>query len=416
MQTVVLSLICHRRVLWMATDVHRYDKRLEGIANLIRKDERISEHNKELLFRFQRDMIAHGLGTSKLVRRLYDLRTICSRWLPREKRLEDVVIDDVKNIVVHLETSEYALNTKRDCKITLRMFYTWLRGGTDRPPEVAWFKTAVKKHQTKLPEELLTEEEIEKLINAEPNPRQRALIALLYETGCRIGELMAMKIKNIAFDEHGAQILVHGKTGYRRVRILASVPYLVEWLNVHPAKADQEAFVWTRRTENTLVSYNNLRGLIKAAAKRAGIRKKVNPHNFRHSRATALAKHLTESQMNQYLGWVQASGMASVYVHLSGRDVDGALLQMYGVKTDDSQKESAIKPKTCGRCKEVNGFANQLCKRCGNPLKDEKAFIGQHIERDHADDLLDQMLEDPEFKRVFASKMRDLMERKRLFA
>ena len=35
--------------------------------------------------------------------------------------------------------------------------------------------------------------------------------------------------------------------------------------------------------------------------------------------------------MNTYFGWIQGSAMSSVYVHLSGRDVDYAILKANGV-------------------------------------------------------------------------------------
>ncbi|HDS45716.1 MAG TPA: hypothetical protein ENN68_06465 [Methanomicrobia archaeon] len=49
------------------------------------------------------------------------------------------------------------------------------------------------------------------------------------------------------------------------------------------------------------------------------MKKRVNPHNFRHSWSTHLASRLTESQMEEYSGWVQGSKMLSIYVYLSGR-------------------------------------------------------------------------------------------------
>lgn len=64
--------------------------------------------------------------------------------------------------------------------------------------------------------------------------------------------------------------------------------------------------------------------LFKKAARKTKIRKRCNPHIFRHSRATLLAQHLTEAQLKQVFGWTQSSKMASVYVHLSGRDNDDA--------------------------------------------------------------------------------------------
>jgi len=65
--------------------------------------------------------------------------------------------------------------------------------------------------------------------------------------------------------------------------------------------------------------------------------KKVHPHKLRHSRATFLASKLTEAQMNQIFGWKQGSDMPSIYVHLSGRDMDDAILGVYGFSRINSQ-------------------------------------------------------------------------------
>lgn len=73
-------------------------------------------------------------------------------------------------------------------------------------------------------------------------------------------------------------------------------------------------------------------------AKKAGISKQIHPHLFRHSRATYMANYLTEAQMNVYFGWAQGSDMPGVYVHLSGRDVDDAILKANGVIEKEEQK------------------------------------------------------------------------------
>jgi len=89
---------------------------------------------------------------------------------------------------------------------------------------------------SKLPEELLTEEEIKRMIEVANHPRDKAIIAVLYDTGTRIGEMGSLKIKHIVFDQYGAILTVNGKTGMRRVRIIFSVPYLASWLDIHPQK------------------------------------------------------------------------------------------------------------------------------------------------------------------------------------
>ena len=82
------------------------------------------------------------------------------------------------------------------------------------------------------------------MIEAAEHPRDKALIASLYESGCRVGEIAALRISHIHFDEYGAYMIVKGKTGSRRIRLVFSAPILASWINVHPQKANPEAPLW----------------------------------------------------------------------------------------------------------------------------------------------------------------------------
>lgn len=226
------------------------------------------------------------------------------------------------------------------------------------------------KHK-KLPEDLLTQEEVEALLNECRNTRDRALIAVLYESGMRRGELLNLRIKNISFDENGTVVTIpDGKTGARRIRLVFATSFIREWLAVHPNK-NRESFVFcSTREPFDVMSYDTVRHQLQNIAKRAGIQKRVNPHSFRHARATHLAEHLTEAQMKTYLGWTAGSNMAAVYVHLSGKNIDNAILKMNGIEIDETHADG-FKVGRCPRCKELNPEADLFCGKCGMPLKQE---------------------------------------------
>jgi hypothetical protein len=158
------------------------------------------------------------------------------------------------------------------------------------------------------------------------------------------------------------------------------------------------------------MNYTAIRVTLSRIAKKAGVKKKTNPHNFRHSRATYLANHLTEAQMKEFFGWVQASDMASIYVHLSGRDVDNALLKVYGIKNAEEKEESQLNPKKCPRCQEINPFSNKFCTKCGQIL--DEYLINEKIKRDlerkNADQIIDIMLGDEDFKQVLSKKLKSI--------
>ncbi|KCZ71398.1 site-specific recombinase XerD [Candidatus Methanoperedens nitroreducens] len=125
-------------------------------------------------------------------------------------------------------------------------------------------KISSRKDSRKLPEDMLSEEEIEKMISACEHPRDRALVACLYESGGRISEIGNLKIKHIKFDQYGAVLMVGGKTGMCRVRIIFSSPYLATWLENHPFRMEPEAFVWVgictvgRNVDNALLKMHGI--------------------------------------------------------------------------------------------------------------------------------------------------------------
>jgi len=218
--------------------------------------------------------------------------------------------------------------------------------------------------------------------------------------------LIYLKIKQVKFDDLGGQLFVTGKTGFRRVRVVSCVPYIIDWLNKHPQKNESEAFLWLNNWGRPY-RYSGVGQMLYRIAQKAGIRKKVNPHNFRHSRATYLANYLTEAQMKEHFGWAQDSKMAAVYVHLSGRDVDNTLLKVYGIKNNEEKKERVFKPRECPRCRQVNNANNRFCSRCGFPLdkKAEAKIIRKNLDRKEADDIMDSLLEDQEFRKMFVRKL-----------
>jgi ribosomal protein L40E len=62
--------------------------------------------------------------------------------------------------------------------------------------------------------------------------------------------------------------------------------------------------------------------------------------------------------------------MTEVYIHLSGRDLDNALLEMNGLSTPKAVG-SKFSVKVCLRCQEHNSPDATYCKRCTYPLDAE---------------------------------------------
>jgi len=378
--------------------VHNYKKIFQQTLDRIRADPKLTENNKTDIIKFSDNCFSEGLKVSGTLKYLIRLRQL-AKMLKKDFRTCNRC--DLVKLMEAIEKGNFTDWTKHDYKVVLKKFYKWLRNTEDYPEEVKWINSTIRNVNNRLPEELLTEEEVLKLIKATSYPRDKALISVLYESGCRIGEVLSLRLKHVQFDEYGCQIIVNGKTGQRRVRLIASAPYLNNWINLHPFNDNPESPLWIelrplkRNAELKNIEYKTACKILKTLKERVGIKKRIHPHLFRHSRATELSKHLTEAQLKTMFGWTQSSRMASIYIHLSGKDVDDALLKVYGIKKPEELEEPKIKPKKCPRCREMNPATGKFCNHCGAIL-DLLTVMELEEKRKSMDDIMLRLVRDPE--------------------
>ena len=333
--------------------------------------------NETLIKEFIEDKRALGIGKLRLYKYGYIMRNIDALI---GKNFDKADISDMKKLVCKIDENEWADWTKYDHKIIIKNFWRWLKK-EDNPEEIKWIKPRIRNGNHKLPEELLTQEEIKALIDATSNLKYKLLVSLLYESGARISEILNLKLKHISFDNDRpiAKIVIDGKTGMRRIPIYASLPYLRKYINEYLSKKDSNSFLFYAKDSSERIGYNTIRLRIRWLKKKASINKAVNPHIFRHSRASYLANFLTEAQMKQFFGWTQGSDMCQIYIHMSGRDIDDAMLsKVYGLKEikDEAEQDKSLKPKICLRCKFDNPATNSFCEKCNLTL-DVKTIIEQ---------------------------------------
>ena len=394
-------------------DVHNASKRMEYAIKTLENKE-ISEKNKKLIGKFANHCLSEGIGKLRVVKYIYTLAKLAEKL---EKDFDKATEEDLRELIRKIEMSnEYTDWTKRDFKIALKKFYKWHDGNGRKVPEkVEWIKTGKKVNSNKLPEELITVDEVKAMTEAANNLRDKALVLTLYESGARAGELLSMKIKHVVFDKYGALVMLKGKTGMRRIRLVASVPALSAWINVHPYKEDKEAWLWcgiSNTNKGERLSYLGLIKLLNNLSKKVGIKKKIHPHLFRHSRATELAKHLTEAQLCQIMGWVQGSKQAATYVHLSQRDTDKAILGMYGLLEKEEEEDEKLVAVKCPRCHQNNSPGARFCFYCGMAL-DVKAAMETDEKEKQLGINVAQILQDPEIAREITEiLLKKVMEKK----
>ena len=313
---------------------------------------------------------ANGVNIKTLLKNMYCFR-IFSRFMQPNLLYLKATRDQLASAMAKVEGSDYSPKTKRNIKITVKAFYKHFIGEDYYyPKQVAWIKAATNGNKKMLPEDILSEKEIRKMIESAGNVRDKAIIAVLYDSGIRVGELLSLRKKDVDLSGEPNHITVNGKTGMRRIPILFSPPYLARYLELVKQKKSDD-FLWTAigtwTGHNKLVDGSAIRKLLRLTGAKAGIDKRIYPHLFRHSRATNYANKLTEQQLKGLFGWTGDSKMVSTYVHISGRDIDDAVMQAYGKQTKEVTAPELVE-KICPKCREINGIDFVHCSRCGGAL------------------------------------------------
>ncbi len=351
----------------------------------------VGDENRQILEDFEQEKAAQGATESTRYMYLFCVTKLAKHF--NGKSFKEL---SKREIIEFFE--KWKAYKSPSLKVSIKAFYKWLNNGT-YPETVSWIKSHGFERR-KLPEDILTPDEVKKLADSCLNPRDRALILLLYESGARAGELVGIRMKDVKFDEYGVVIMLNGKTGMRRVRVIDCVPDLKTWLNNHPRAKDPNAplFLELRAKYKHLGNHATLANIIKAAKRRSGLTKRIHPHLFRHSRATHLAQEFTEQELKVIFGWSGGSRMPATYVHLSGADLDRKMLQKRGllVSNTNTQKDD-LRPLICKNCARENSATARFCSQCGIAFFIKDAVKADQERKDGLK-LLQVILDDAELK------------------
>src|SRR5919106_2455608 len=314
---------------------------------------------------------------------LWIIRCVTAILLIRKqlaKPFRDTTKEDIKSVLRGwMEWKGYKASTNEKFRQVLKLFYKTIYGNNEYYPEqVKWFSVKLGKEkagkETSMDmAEYLEEEEVQKLIEFAPTVQKRAFLACMYESGARPEEFLRLTNYDIKTDPNGAVFMLRGKTGERRVRIIAFTKLFQQWMEVHPLK-NQENFypLWVSEATNFKNNALGIRGaqkIVEEALPRSGLTNKhARLYILRHSRATHLAKYLTEAQMCTFFGWVQGTQVVRRYIHLSGKDVDNALLAINDLGKEQPKEDHFLKPTRCTRCSESLSPTMNFCSRCSLPV------------------------------------------------
>jgi site-specific recombinase XerD len=139
----------------------------------------------------------------------------------------------------------------------------------------------------RLAERILTEADVLRMLALEPDPRNRALLTLLYASGVRVSELCDLSWRDLQAHGEAGQITVFGKGSVvRSLQIPPSVWQLVLGLRRPAAGPDDPVFRSRKQKGGGRLQTLAVLRIVRQAAERAGIHLPVSPHWFRHAHAS----------------------------------------------------------------------------------------------------------------------------------
>ena len=219
-----------------------------------------------------------GIAASTLQNYFYFLRKLSEHT---HKQVRDITLNDLR-MFLYVECEGIKPSTANTKVAYLQSFFKWM---VDE--EIIDKDPSRKLTQVRLPKRLrnsLTIEEIEKLRLACIDTRERALLELLFSTGCRLSEVVGINVEDLNYQELSIRVI--GKGNKERIvyfNTKAKV-HIENYTKERPGYS--EALFVTSKKPYKRVGCRGIQLIINKIADRAGLDKSVFPHLFRHSMAT----------------------------------------------------------------------------------------------------------------------------------
>ncbi len=241
----------------------------------------------------------------------YSKRTIGSYVFHVGKFLDSKL--DPKEFLLKLINEGKSKETIRVAGFAVK-FYLGIRAKQDGTINEIIEKTPNVKRDKRLPA-VLSKKEIEDMVISTKNFIHRTMIQLMYSSGMRASEIISLKWPDIDFDRNTIHLkLAKGN----KDRIVMLSPKVKK--NLLKLDIEKQGLVFKTNRDGKY-SLRSIELIVKKAAQKAGIRKKVTPHSLRHSFATHLLEQGVDVRyIRDLLGHANLQ-TTMIYTKVSNKDI-----------------------------------------------------------------------------------------------
>ena len=397
------------------TDVQGYETKFKNQKELLANSDDVDEADREEIQRWivhlrTNDPDVDSLGT--VVGHLNRIRLAAER---SEMPLTEMdAVEDVNALKLFLE-DEHGLGdgTIRNYMKAVRKFHDWR--------DVEWADDIVvgasidRKHD---PEDEITSDELGAMLNAcsqyDSSARDKALIALLRDTGLRIGAILSLQIKHVDVEGKRATITINEEANVKDADgpkpVTWSQGYIANWLDVHPRPDDPEAALIhkTRKFnggEDGALRQQYAARRISNIAETAGLDPdRIHAHLFRGTAISEwIRKGMSDQKIKHRADWDENTSEISTYSRVTDEELNDAIFEDYGIVA--SEKDTSPELDQCPQCRTALRGGERFCPGCATPLDSATAEATEAVEdrtfesATQADASIDDIL--AEFRRRF---------------
>jgi integrase/recombinase XerD len=216
-------------------------------------------------------------------------------------------------ILKRIKEDNISKSTQNHIVSTFKAFYGRLLGQEEKVMNL--YRPENEQHLPKT----LTTDEVVRLLKQVGNLKHKCLLMLMYGSGLRVGELVRLKPKDLDFEEKTV-FVDNGKHYKDRFTILSekAIMYLKRYFDEYKPTPS----IWVFESpDGGHYSERSVQQIFAEALAKAGIKKQVSTHSFRHTFATELLKSSSDMDfVRKVLGHASIK-TTQIYLHVLKSDL-----------------------------------------------------------------------------------------------
>lgn len=226
--------------------------------------------------------------------------------------LADITKEEINGYILELIRKRGISSSQQNQRINAIKFYYEKVLGRER----AYYDIERPRKEKKLPV-VLSREEFEQIVNSTNNLKHRCIIMTIYTAGLRRSELINLRIVDI--DSNRGLIRVRSAKGNKDRYTLLSTR-LLSSLRAYYRLYKPKVYLFEGQ-DGGQYSESSIKSVLDRAVIAAGIKKRITPHQLRHSFATHLLEQGTDLRIIQELLGHSSSKTTEIYTHVSTRQI-----------------------------------------------------------------------------------------------